>query len=162
MFFVAVFVSTSSIFEHIFTLQLCNRCATRIYVWDKNICVTILIWFVASLALFISLLHKQLEKFLLIIVWFSQKFLCFSCRWPGCIFCCAVNGFCWLEQTFQLARMHISVGQHACSVAQTMCSAGQNRRFSWPGCIYPVGKHACSVGQNHVLVGQKNMSQLIC
>ena len=49
MFFIAVYVSSSGIFEHI--NMVCNRCGTRIYAWDKIICVNMLIWFVASLAM---------------------------------------------------------------------------------------------------------------
>lgn len=36
MFFIAIYVSRSGIFEHI--NMVCNRCGTRIYAWDK-ICV---------------------------------------------------------------------------------------------------------------------------
>ena len=113
MFFIVVSVSTSSILNIFFTLQLCSRFGTRIYVWDKIICVTTLMWFYGfnNLCLFIC---------------------CTYC----CRSCCTAVFWFWLEQIFELARMHISVGQHACSVAQSMYSVEQNRCFIFLGCIH--------------------------
>ena len=147
MFFIAVYVSRSGIFEHI--NMVCNRCGTRIYAWDKIICVNMLIWFVASLAMdkssYVFPVALQISGFRQNRRLNFQDFHLASIHIQLDIQC------------FQLARIDVSAGQvaffqfcgqHACSVGQLMHSVGQNRCLScleqmsqlvisfWPTCMF--------------------------
>ena len=105
-------------------------------MWDKNICMTNFTMVVVSLAWFIFLLHKLLEKFVWIIVWFSQKFLCFCCH--------TTNFWFWLEYMFQLARMHVQLARmhvqlariHVFQLANMHVQFGQDTCFSWLGYMF--------------------------
>ena len=125
----------------------------------SNICVTTLIWFYGfNNLVYLSVAHIAAEVAVLQFFGFGQNR---SLSWPGCIYQLAsmqiqFDSQCvqfLLEQMFQFPRMHISVGQHACSVAQSMYSVGQNRCFNFPRMHISVGQHACLVAQPMCLVG---------